>query len=240
MSLVGGDMEHVVLLLAGGRGDRMGGGCPKQFVRVCGRPVIAYTMLAFERHPLIDALYVVCNAEWAHLVEETVRVERVTKLRGVVEAGANSMLSLRNGVLGVRRDVMDDAVVMVHEAVRPLVSAEVITDNLRVFYAFGNAVTALRSNEAYMVSADGCCSVRHIPREALYRAQTPQTFRLSDLEEILERAGDLVAHPHQSLFTMVATLFPGRCLYIARGSELNFKLTLPQDMDVLEALLARG
>lgn len=229
--------KHIALLLAGGKGNRMHTGCPKQFATIGGKPVIAYTMRAFQRHPLIHSIYVVCHPEWANLVTQTAASEQITKFRRTIPAGDNSMLSLQNGVRSIRHDEPGNPVILTHEAVRPLVSAHIITDNLRTFHSFGNAITAIKSNEAYMLSHDDASSSRCIPREVLFRAQTPQTFCLNHLEIILKKAGDLKARPHQSLYTMTAALFPQTKLYISPGSELNFKLTLPIDMDVLEALL---
>ena len=106
------------------------------------------------------------------------------------------------------------------------------------FHAYGNAITAVRSNEAYMVSEDGTSSRECIPRERLYRAQTPQTFYLDDLTEAFREATRKGMCDSQSLYTFMSDVFPGRALHIAPGSELNFKLTVPEDFDTLEAILS--
>lgn len=100
-----------------------------------------------------------------------------------------------------------------------------------------SSVTAVRSQEAYMVSPDGISSGKCIPRELLYRAQTPITFSLDDLTEAFRRAKQIQISRSQSLYTLITEVFPLKKLYISPGSELNFKLTLPEDIETLKALL---
>ena len=150
---------HIALLLAGGQGHRMHSDRPKQFIEVEGMPVISYTMQAFQQHPEIDRIYVVCNPEWAGFVEATARKGDIGKFSGVFPAGETSIDSLRNGIAGLNAAIAgQNPVVLTHEAVRPLVSTEIISRNLQTFRTYGNAVTAVRSNEAYMVSPGGTYS----------------------------------------------------------------------------------
>ena len=141
--------QIVALLLAGGHGCRIHSDRPKQFMEVAGIPVIAYTMRTLQEHPDVDAMYVVCAAEWEDFVRETARVAGVDKLRGTFPAGGTSLQSVKNGVEGLRGVYGGrNPVVLTHEAVRPLLSREMIDCNLRTFHAYGNAITAVRSNMA--------------------------------------------------------------------------------------------
>ncbi len=229
----------IALLLAGGRGCRIHSERPKQFMEVAGMPVIAYAMHTFQQHASVDAVYVVCAAEWEHFVRETARAAGVDKFAGTFPAGATSLQSLRHGVEGLRAIYgRSNPVVLTHEAVRPLLSAEMVSRNLHTCSVYGNAITAVQSNEAYMMSDDGVSSRDCFPRERLYRAQTPQTFGLDTLMEAF-RQGDLLGVRHsQSLYTFISTVLPGYALYIAPGSESNFKLTFPEDFDTFAAILA--
>ncbi len=230
---------NVVLLLAGGHGYRMHSTCPKQFMEIAGEPVISYTMQTFERHPETDRIYVVCNPEWFGFVEEAARKAGIRKFRKSFAAGQSSIDSLRNGIEGLSAESdMENPTVLTHEAVRPLISDDIITLNLRTFRTYGNAVTAVKSHEAYMISRDGISSAGSIPREALHRAQTPLTFCLNELKEILRKADETNNRQSQSLYTLITEVFPEKKLYISPGSERNFKLTLPEDVETLQALLA--
>lgn len=229
---------HIVLLLAGGKGHRMHCDRPKQFIEIEGMPVIFYTMQAFQQHPEIDRIYVVCNPEWNDFVKATAQKGDIGKFCNVFPAGETSIDSLRNGIIGLKASITDqDPIILTHEAVRPLVSSDVISQNLQTFRTYGNAVTAIRSNEAYMVSPNGIYSEESIPREQLFRAQTPLTFSLNELTDTFLQAEQVKIHHSQSLYTLIAEVFPSKKLYISPGSEQNFKLTLPEDIDTLKALL---
>lgn len=111
---------------------------------------------AFQRHPEIDRIYVVCNPEWNEFVRTTARNGRISKLHTLFPAGDTSIASLRNGIAGLHAELGEqNPAVLTHEAVRPLVTDEIISLNLNTFRTHGNAVTAVRSQEAYMVSPTG-------------------------------------------------------------------------------------
>ena len=114
---------NVVLLLAGGHGFRMHTDRPKQFIEIAGKPVISYTLQAFQRHHEIDRIYVVCNPEWNDFVKTTARNGRISKLHTLFPAGDTSIDSLRNGIAGLYAELGEqNPTVLTHEAVRPLVS----------------------------------------------------------------------------------------------------------------------
>lgn len=228
--------RHIALLLAGGKGVRMNAPRPKQFLRVDGESVLLHTMHAFQRHPLIGDIYVVCADEWSVAVEEEAREGGIDKFRATIASGPEGYDSLRNGVAGLLRlDGDRDALVLVHDAVRPLVSQDIISRNIAVCLTHGNAITALPCHEAFMVSHDGKQSDAYLPREGMFRAQTPHTFPLGTLERIMAQAQQQGISHSQSLFTLAneTGLTP---LYIAQGDMLNFKLTTPQDFIVYQAL----
>ena len=209
---------------------------PKQFMRLDGESVLLHTMRAFQRHPLIGDIYVVCADEWSVTVEEEARTGGIDKLRATITGGQEAFDSLRNGVAGLLRlDGDRDALVLVHDAVRPLVTQDIISRNIAVCLTHGNAITALSSHEAFMVSHDGKQSETYLPREGMLRAQTPHTFPLGTLGHIMTQTQEQGIAHSQSLFTLAnETGFTP--LYIAEGDILNFKLTTPQDLIVYQAL----
>lgn len=229
---------YIVLLLAGGKGCRMHSDRPKQFLEVAGATVISYPLKAFQQHDEIDKIYVVCSQEWSDLVHQIAQKENITKFIRTLPAGSTSIDSIRNGIEGIRKDNENtNPVVMLHEAVRPLISSDIITQNLQTFREKGNAITAIRSHEAYMVSTDGISSTASIPREELYRAQTPQTFCLKDIETAFDLADRQGLQDSQSLYTLMTETLKEQPLYMAQGSELNFKVTVPEDIKTLKAIL---
>ena len=216
--------HRIALVLAGGYGERMHMGLPKQFILLQGMPVIVHTLKAFENHPEIDVIAVVCLSGWEEYVERVKHDFHITKLQHIFSGGSNSHYYTR------------DDIVLVHEAVRPLLSAKIISENIRICELYGNAITAVRDNEAVMYTEDGVSSYRCFPREQMYKAQTPHTFVLRDLEIAYQEA-EQKSICAQSLYTLMAELkrFP---LYIAEGERRNIKLTHPEDIRIAEALLS--
>ncbi len=224
------------LILSGGRGTRFSSMRPKQYFEVDGVPVISYTMRAFERHPLVTDIYVVCSPEWDTYIESQSGRCGFSKFRGCIASGRTSFCSVRNGIEGlVARSLPDDSLVLVHDAVRPLVSQDTISNNILVCRERGNAITVIYSNEAYMKVSGGNEATGFAQREEYMRAQTPHTFRLSALTELMAQAKESGITHSQSLFTLANELGHSP-LYIAMGDILNFKITLPQDLKIFRAL----
>lgn len=237
---MGGRLPCVVLLLAGGMGRRMRMSRPKQYVSVCGRPVLSYALSAFACHPLVESVHVVCAPEWAAFVAEMGRRVCGTKFGGTFRAGETGFESLCNGIEGLAAGGLPpETLVLTHDAVRPLVSQAVIGSCIATAEAFGNAVAAWSGNEALLETADGLLARGCRRREELCGAQTPQAFSLNVLSEAVREAGRLHLPPAQSLVTLMADL--GRWpVALSRGEWVNFKLTRPEDFVLMRTLLRGG
>lgn len=228
--------KHIALLLAGGKSSRMNTSRPKQYLEVNGETVLKHTMRAFQQHPLIQDIYVVCAREWEETVLDEAQSGQITKFRHAIIGGNTSYQSLMNGIAYLLQEVKDtDSIVLVHDAVRPLVSQDIISRNIAVCLTHGNAITAVRSQEAFLVSEDGSSSNSYIPRENMLRAQTPHTFPLKTLKEMMEAAEEKGITHSQSLFTLANEL-GFTPLHIAQGDIMNFKLTYPNDILIYQAL----
>ena len=230
--------KHIALLLAGGKSSRMNTNRPKQYIEVNGESVLKHTMKAFQQHPLIQDIYVVCARGWEETVCEEAQSGEITKFRHAIIGGDTSFQSLKNGIAYLQQEIKDkDAIVLVHDAVRPLISQDVISRNIAVCLTHGNAITAVRSQEAFLVSENGSCSSSYVPRENLLRAQTPHTFPLKTLKEMMDKADERGITHSQSLFTLANELgfLP---LHISQGDIMNFKLTYPNDILIYQALKA--
>ena len=135
----------------------------------------------------------------------------------------------------VAAGVDSDSVVMVHDAVRPLISHDTITNNITVCRQYGNAITVIYSNEAYMRVTGSIEAAGFAMREDFMRAQTPHTFHLADLSALIDQADAQGITCSQSLFTLANEL-GHKPLYIAQGNMLNFKITLPIDVEIYNRL----
>ena len=225
----------VAVLIAGGVGQRMGQSIPKQFLNVNDKPVIIYTMERFQRNPQVDGIVVVTLPNWIDFVKAYAKQFGITKLRDVVTGGATGQDSIKNGIDAVAKNGLPDTVVMIHDAIRPMIGDEVIADNLAVFREKGNAVAVIPCVEVMFRSADSSKSDKTIPRSELWRTQTPQTFTLEKLQWAHAEAARRGIKGATATCSLMADL--GVTVYFSKGSEKNVKLTTMEDMDIFKALL---
>ena len=228
--------RNIALILAGGTGERMHAVVPKQFMEIDGESVLLHTMHAFQQHPLIHEILLVCTPEWEPFVRSEAERGGINKLSGIVGAGESSFASARNGIEYLAEKEADpDTIVLVHDAVRPLITQDIISRNIAVCLTRGNAITALPSHEAYLVTADGRSSDSFQPREGLMRAQTPHTFPLVTLRQMIQLADERGIKTSQSIFTLAGELGIAP-LHIAQGDLRNFKITEQSDILIYRAL----
>ncbi|WP_320927370.1 IspD/TarI family cytidylyltransferase [Hungatella sp.] len=228
-------MVNIGLLIAGGSGTRMHQDIPKQFLTVNEKPVIVYTLEAFQNHPEIDAIAVVCIEGWEHVLWAYANQFNITKLKYVVPGGINGQDSIRNGVYELEKYFDSEDIVLIHDAIRPMVSAAIISDCIRITKKRGNAVTVIPCAEAMIQTEDGEVSVGSYPRERLKRTQTPQGFHIGKICDLHRRA--LNAGINNSVASCTLMIEMGERVFFSAGSEKNIKLTTVEDIDIFKALL---
>ena len=228
-------MSNVALIIAGGLGNRMGQSIPKQFLTVNERPVIIYTLEAFQKHPEIDAIEVVCIEGWQSVLQAYANQFNITKLKYIVSGGKNGQDSIRNGVYELEKHFDSNDIVLIHDAIRPMVSADIISDCIRVTREKGNAIAVIPCMEAMMQTENGEVSVGSYPRERLKRTQTPQGFHIGEICDLHRRA--LKAGITNSVASCTLMIEMGEQVHFSIGSEKNIKLTTVEDIDIFQALL---
>ena len=228
-------MANIGLIIAGGSGARMQQDIPKQFLTVNERPVIVYTLEAFEKHPEVDVIAVVCIEGWEQVLRAYAAQFNISKLKHVIPGGKNGQDSIRNGVMELEKHYDKDDFVLIHDAIRPMVSAEIISDNIRVAREYGNAITVIPCAEAMLTTKDGSVSSETYPRDNLKRTQTPQAFHIGDICDLHRRA--LEAGITNSVASCTLMIEMGEQVYFSAGSEKNIKLTTVEDIDIFKALL---
>ena len=227
---------NIALISAGGKGQRMNKDVPKQFLTVDGKPIIIYTLETFEKHPEIDAIYVICISGWEKTLEAYAKQFKITKLKSIVEGGETGFLSIKNGVYAVAKDYKPTDLVLVHDAIRPMLSGEIISANIATCKKMGNAVTAIPAVEVMLFSDDGkISSNKSVDRNKLARTQTPQTFKIADFVDAYKMAEEKGITDSIAPCSLMTDL--GRTVYFCDGSEKNLKLTTIDDIDIFYALL---
>lgn len=226
---------NIALIIAGGVGARMHQNIPKQFITVEERPVIVYTLEAFQRHSDIDAIAVVCVEGWETVLRAYAEQFDITKLKHIFPGGKNGQDSIRNGVFALEKLYSPDDIVLIHDAIRPMVSQEIISDCIVKTRQHGCAISVIPCAEAMVVSEDQETSERVFPRDNLKRTQTPQGFPIGKICDLHRRA--LEAGITNSIASVTLMIEMGEKVYFSAGSEKNIKLTTVEDIDIFKALL---
>ncbi len=228
-------MANVALIIAGGVGARMQQDIPKQFITINDRPAIVYTLEAFQNHAEIDEIAVVCIEGWEQVLWAYANQFNIKKLKYIVPGGENGQGSIRNGVFELEKHFDKDDIVLIHDAIRPMVSAEIISDCIRVTKSKGCAIAVIPCAEAMLTTDDGQVSVSSYPRDHLKRTQTPQGFKIGQICDLHRRA--LEKGITNSVASCTLMIEMGEQVYFSTGSEKNIKLTTVEDLDIFKALL---
>lgn len=232
---------NVAIIIAGGVGNRMVQSIPKQFINVYDKPILMYTLEGFEKHPMIDAIEVVCIEGWENVVWSYAKQYNITKLKWIVKGGASGQESIRNGVYNLEDKCVADDTIIIHDGIRPLVDAEVLTDVICKGQKYGAAVTSLPYNEQIFVISedDNSTTTQFIPRETLRRVSTPQAYKFQLLDDKYHEAFEKEIGIYGSHYTNTMMVELGVRLHFAAGSDKNIKLTTPDDLEMFKGYLSK-
>lgn len=228
-------MTNIALVIAGGVGARMQQAVPKQFMTVFDKPIIAYTLEKFEKHPAIDVIAVVCLDGWDNILASYAKQYGITKLKHIIPAGSVGQESIKNGIFELAKHYDEEALVLIHDAIRPNLSKDVISDCLAVTKQYGNAIVCIPCQEAMLETVDKVSSESSYPRDNLKRTQTPQGFKLKTILDAHKKASELGITNSVASCTLMIEV--GEKVYFSAGSEKNIKLTTPEDIEIFKALL---
>lgn len=228
---------NVALIFAGGTGTRMNTKTkPKQFLELNGKPIIIHTIDNFENHPDIDAIAVVCLESWIPYMKDLLERFRIHKVKWVVPGGDTGQQSIHNGLKAFWGDesVSRDALVLIHDGVRPLINEDIITRNIECAQKYGNSITVTPAIETIITISDNNEVDEIMDRSRCRLARAPQTFRLCDIIEAHRRAvedGALSMIDSAMLMTHY-----GATLHVVEGPVENIKITTPSDFYVFRAI----
>lgn len=219
-------MKHVAIILAGGEGARMSNGSlPKQFLEFNGRPILFHTLHVFDTCPVIDHIVVVIRPQFVSHFKQQLDFWPITKPYSVVEGGAQRQDSVWNALMHLSEH--ESAYVIIHDAVRPFVTHDIIARSIEGAQETGAADVVVKTSDT-IVQGDGEW-VDFIPdRSNLYNGQTPQTFRLDVIRAAHQRAIDEQFNDTTDDVKLV--LRNGGAVKLVEGSYENIKLTTQFDI----------
>lgn len=226
---------NIAMIIAGGSGNRMHQDIPKQFLTVNEKPVIIYTLEVFQRHPAIDEIVVVCIEGWEQVLWAYVKQFNLTKVKSIVKGGNCGQNSIYRGLEEIEKIHAKEDIVLIHDAIRPMVSEEIISDCINKTIEYGSAIASIPCAEAMLVSENQENSNQIFNRNHLKRTQTPQGFRMGKLLDIHRKA--LAQGITDSTASCTLMIEMGEEVHFSMGSEKNIKLTTVEDIDIFKALL---
>ena len=229
---------NIAVIFAGGAGKRMHSKeKPKQFLDLYHRPIIAHTLQHFEDHPMIDAIVVACIESGIGTLENIVKKYHITKVKKIVPGGETGQDSIYNGLCAAKEVADgDDAIVLIHDGVRPMITEQLITDNINSVKEFGSAITTGVVTETILVVDENSGKIKDVPARKDSRvAKATQSFRLEDILSAHERARSEGKHDFIDSCTMMKTY--GHDLNLVDGPSQNIKITTPEDYYLMRAML---
>lgn len=229
---------NIALIIAGGSGKRMHNEIPKQFLNVNDKPVIIYTLEAFQSHPDIDEIGIVCLDGWHDILRAYTRQYKIDKMKWIVSGGENGQSSIRNGVFEAEKKYEASDILLVHDAIRPMVSHEIISDCIVQCKKYGSAVAVTPCNTVVLRKTTDATSSEVVLRNQLAITQTPQAFPIGKLADIHRKA--LEKGITNSVASCTLMIEMGEEVHFSIGSEINIKLTTPDDIKIFRALLSLG
>ena len=219
------------IILAAGRGERMGGNVDKAFIGLGSRPIVAYSRLAFEACPVVGAIVLVVRGERIDSSRELCRELGISKLFAVVGGGGRRQESVQAGLAALPPEA---SIVAIHDSARPLVTPELIAATMESACETGSGVAARKVVDTIKVVKDGNVAEATLDRSNLWAVETPQTFQT----DLIRRAYDAVTKAGQTVTDDAGAIeFIGEKARLVNWRKPNLKVTVPEDLAVAEKLL---
>lgn len=221
---------NIALILSGGTGTRLGTDIPKQYLEVADRPIISYSLEQLAMHSDVDMLWIVADPSWHELILECVtKYDIHGKFKGFSEPGKNRQLSIFNGLEGIRQYTSDSDHVFIHDAARPLLSADMITECFAGMEGHDGVLPVLPMKDTVYLSMDGKTITSLLNRSEIFAGQAPEVFEFGKYYEANKRL-----LPERILVINGSTepaIMAGMDIAMIPGDENNFKITTRADLE---------
>ena len=222
-------MKVFAIIPAGGKGKRGGTETPKQYLRFHGKELIVCTLEVFQKNNFVNEIIIAAEPVYFSLLKEIKEKFRLTKISKIVEGGVERQDSVYNALNTINAD--DNDLVAVHDAARPLLPENILTNAIKIATEKGNALVCVKARDT-LLKGDKIVK-EYVDRTEMYYVQTPQIFRYEDLMKAMKKAYEknFIGTDESMLIKEL-----GININIVEGSMLNFKVTTVTDIEMFEKL----
>lgn len=225
------------IILAGGKSGRNRQNVPSQFINVQGKPIIVYCMEAYQEHPSVDDIFVVCLNGWESIVKDYAEQFGITKLRGLVPAGSSGILSLKNGLEYIKKLKISYDTIIIQESTRPMVSTEIISKLLQACSEKGSATICHSMNDyvQFYVTDD---KTEYVDRNRLIALQSPEAHRFDLMVNVFDEAEQKAHLLTESCCTMLLYNL-GYPINFVEGGMNNIKIVREEDLSAFSIMVKK-
>lgn len=227
--------KTIAVILAGGKSGRNRQNLPSQFINVQGKPILVYCMDAYQAHPSVDDIYVVCLRGWENIVKAYAERYGITKLRGIVPGGASGILSLKNAVDEIAEKYAPEDLVIIQESTRPMITTETISKLLLACMEKDSA-TICHSMDEYVQFSVSSQGTKYIDRNTTIALQSPEAHRLSLMTEVFALARQR-NHPLTETCCTMLLYNLGYNINFIEGGINNIKIVREEDIAAFSAMV---
>lgn len=230
---------NIALILSGGTGTRLASDTPKQYIEICGRPIISYSLERLSHHTDIAAIQIVADPAWQLQIHTWLKASDPNKkFRGFSRPGTNRQLSILHGLEDIKGYACASDYIFIHDAARPLLSDKQITDCLNAAVGHDGVMPALPMKDTVYSSQDGKSIQALLNRSEIYAGQAPEVFRLGPYYE-----ANISLLPERILKINGSTepaVMAGLDIVMIPGDEKNFKITTAEDLEQFIRIVEEG
>ena len=227
--------KTVAIILAGGKSIRNHQNIPNQFINILGKPVIVYVLEAYQAHPAIDDIYVVCLKGWEQIVTAYAEQYEISKLRGLIPAASSGILSVKNGLEAVQGLYNQDDIIVFQESTRPLITVDMISQLLQSCYENGSA-NICESMKDYVIFTHMGGKAHYVDRDSTVELQSPEAYRFRVITDVFQRAEKENHNLAESCCVMLMYNL-GYDINFIEGRINNIKIVRQEDIAVVTSLL---
>ena len=230
-------LKTVAVILAGGKSSRNQQNIPNQFINILGKPVIVYCLEAYQQHPAVNDIYVVCLKGWEHIVTAYAEQYGISKFKGLIPGASSGILSVKSALEHIKDQYSNDDIIIFQESTRPLVSFDMISMLLQSCCEH-NAVNLCQPMKDYLQFSIRDGKPNYIDRESLVCVQSPEAYRMSIITEVFETAKKKQLSLTESCCAMLMYNLGFEINFVENRAN-NMKIVRQEDVALATALIGK-